>query len=184
MDLVAKIGYKILGFTMFKQIREYIGHPFEDKYTKEKTMLKYARMLVEVHIDGPFTEYIKFSNEKDILLRQKVHYECLPITCTYCKMFGHTQELYKTKDTSRKEWRVKTHMHTPAPARQPEQQATNGTEGFQLVQKHSAKGAKSTIEQRVEATPVANSFNILLEEEIMHNDPKGGRVGEAASSYG
>ena len=84
-------------------------------------MLKYARMLVEMHIDGPFSEYIEFANEKDILLRQKVHYEWLPIKCTYYKMFGHTQELYKKKDTSRKEWRIKTQEHTPVIALQPEQ---------------------------------------------------------------
>ncbi|KAJ8419297.1 hypothetical protein Cgig2_013320 [Carnegiea gigantea] len=119
-----------LGF--IPQIKEYARHPFEDRQVhKRETMLKYARMLVEMHIDGPFLEYIEFANEKDILLRQKVHYEWLPIKCTYCKMFGHTQELCKKNDTSRKEWRVKTYMHTLAPTPQPEQQATDDTEGFQ-----------------------------------------------------
>jgi len=104
-------------------------------------MLKYARMLVEMHIDGPFPEYIEFANEKDILLRQKVHYEWLPLKCTYCKMFGYTHENCKKRDNSKKEWRVKTHTNVRAPALQPEKQVTADTEGFQLVQKHSAKYA-------------------------------------------
>ena len=56
------------------KIRSVLGIPLKtDKYTKEKIMLKYARMLVKMHIDGPFPEYIEFANEKDLLLRQKVH---------------------------------------------------------------------------------------------------------------
>ena len=99
-----------------------LGIPLRtDKYRKGKTMLKYARMLVEMHIDGPFPEFIEFANEKDVLLRQKVQYEWLPIKCTYCKMFEHTQELCKKKNTARKEWRIKTQEHTPVIALQPGQ---------------------------------------------------------------
>jgi len=58
-------------------------------------------------IGGSFAEYIEFANEKEVLIRQKVIYEWLPLKCTYCKMFGHTHETYKKKENPRKEWSVK-----------------------------------------------------------------------------
>ena len=84
-----------------------------DKYTKEKTMLNYVRLLVQMHIDGPFPEYIEFANEKDVLIRQKVHHEWKPTKCTYCKMFGYTLEQRKKKNHTKKEWRVKAQVPPP-----------------------------------------------------------------------
>lgn len=46
-----------------------------DRYTKDKMMIKYARMLIEMPLDGQFPDYIKFSNEEEVLIRQQVHYE-------------------------------------------------------------------------------------------------------------
>lgn len=31
-----------------------------DKYTKDKVMLKYARVLIDMPLEGPIREYIKF----------------------------------------------------------------------------------------------------------------------------
>jgi len=55
-------------------------------------MLKNARLLVEIPLEGHFPEYIEFANEKDIIIRQKVVYEWRPIKCTQYRMFGHTRE--------------------------------------------------------------------------------------------
>ena len=79
-----------------------------DKYTKEKLMLKYARLLVEIPLEGNFPEFIEFANEKNVLIRQKVIYEWLPTKCSYCKMYGHTHEICRKKPTPRQEWRVVT----------------------------------------------------------------------------
>ncbi|KAJ8434330.1 hypothetical protein Cgig2_010947 [Carnegiea gigantea] len=57
-----------------------------DKYTKEKSMLKYARLLVEIPLEGNFSNFIVFSNKKDVIIRQKVVYEWKPIKCTHCKI--------------------------------------------------------------------------------------------------
>ena len=35
-------------------------------------MLKYARLLVEMPLEGKFPYYIEFANEKGVLIRQKV----------------------------------------------------------------------------------------------------------------
>ena len=37
-----------------------------DKHTKGKSMLKYARLMVEMSLEGQFPEYIEFANEKGI----------------------------------------------------------------------------------------------------------------------
>ena len=76
------------------------------RYTKDKIMLKYARLLVEMPLDGSFPEYIEFANEKDVLIRQRVVYEWLPIKCSHYSMFGHTQDVCRKKEFQRKEWRL------------------------------------------------------------------------------
>ena len=63
-----------------------------DKYTKDKTLLRYARLLIEISLDGSFPEYIEFANEKGVMIRQRVKHEWLPIKCSTYKMFGHNTE--------------------------------------------------------------------------------------------
>ena len=54
-----------MGDTKLKQDRECTGISLKtDKYTKEKSMLKYARLMVEMPLDGEFPDYIEFANEK------------------------------------------------------------------------------------------------------------------------
>ena len=94
-------------------------------------------MLVEMSLEGQFPEFIEFANEKGVPIRQMIHYEWLPIKCTYCKMFGHSLEDCRKKDPQRKEWRVRI---TPAQQDQTAQQASitshEEEEGFQLVTRH------------------------------------------------
>ncbi|KAJ8419310.1 LOW QUALITY PROTEIN: hypothetical protein Cgig2_009221 [Carnegiea gigantea] len=55
------------------KIGSILGIPLKtDKYTKEKSMLRYARLLVEMQLEGQFLEYIEFANDKNVLIRQKV----------------------------------------------------------------------------------------------------------------
>ncbi|KAJ8430484.1 hypothetical protein Cgig2_021730 [Carnegiea gigantea] len=55
------------------KIGSTLGIPLKaDKYTKDKSMLRYARLLVEMQLEGQFSEYIKFANEKNVPIRQKV----------------------------------------------------------------------------------------------------------------
>ena len=79
-----ELDFEYWGTQCLSKLGSMLGIPLKTyKYTKERTMLKYARLLVEMHIAGPFLEYIEFANEKDILIRQRVIYECLPLKCTY-----------------------------------------------------------------------------------------------------
>ena len=51
-------------------------------------MLKFARLLIEMSLEDPFPEWIEFINDNDILIRQEVSYDWLPIKCTYYRMLG------------------------------------------------------------------------------------------------
>ncbi|KAJ8421919.1 hypothetical protein Cgig2_025305 [Carnegiea gigantea] len=63
------------------KIGSMLGFPLKtDKYTKQKSTLRYARLLVEMSLDGQFPDYIEFANEKGA----KVIYEWLPLKCTQC----------------------------------------------------------------------------------------------------
>ena len=98
------LDIKYWGLQSLSKLGSLLGIPLKtEKYTKEKTMLKYARLLVEMPIDGSFPEYIEFANEKEVLIRQKVIYEWLPLKCSYYKMFGHAHETCKKKENPRKE---------------------------------------------------------------------------------
>ncbi|KAJ8427211.1 hypothetical protein Cgig2_015423 [Carnegiea gigantea] len=81
-----------------------------DMYTKEKSMLRYARLLIEVPMEGPFPEYIEFFNEYGTLIRQQVIFEWKPSKCDHCGMFGHLEDACRKKQP-RKEWRPINKMH-------------------------------------------------------------------------
>ena len=91
-------------------------------------------------MDGNFPEYIEFANEKDILIRQRVKYEWLPINCSHCRMFGHTQDVYRKKDTQKKEWRVRVQLeHQEHHEQQEQREPQDREEGFQRATKHSLR---------------------------------------------
>ncbi|KAJ8438217.1 hypothetical protein Cgig2_011579 [Carnegiea gigantea] len=80
------------------KIGSSLGIPIKtDKYTKEKTMLKYARLLTEIQIKVDFPEFIEFINEHNVVMRQRVEYEWEPTRCSHCKMFGHKVEECRKK---------------------------------------------------------------------------------------
>ena len=84
---------KYWGLQSLSKIGSMLGIPLKtDKYTKEKSKLKYARLLVEMPLEGYFPDYIEFANEKNVIIRQKVVYEWVPLKCFHYIMFGHTQE--------------------------------------------------------------------------------------------
>jgi len=52
-----------------------------DKYTKNKDYLHYARMLIEVPIEGPF--------HSGVLVKQRITFEWKPVKCNQCQQIGH-----------------------------------------------------------------------------------------------
>ena len=76
-----------------------------DKYTKHKTFLKYARILIEIKLEHTLPKYIDFVNAHNVVVRQKVEYEWKPIRCDFCKMYGHLKDDCRKKPKTRTEWR-------------------------------------------------------------------------------
>ena len=101
-----ELDLKYWGQASLSKIGSLIGQPLKtDKYTAEKSRLNYARLLIDVPLDGAFPNYVEFFNEKETLVRQTVKYEWLPTKCNHCGMFGHLEENCKKKQAPKKVWR-------------------------------------------------------------------------------
>ncbi|KAJ8432404.1 hypothetical protein Cgig2_010006 [Carnegiea gigantea] len=94
------------GLESLSKIRSIIGTRIKtDRYAKAKIMIKYARLLIEVALEGPFLDCIELFNENEVLIKQQVKYEWSPTKCSHCHMFGHEKASYKKKGGAMKEWR-------------------------------------------------------------------------------
>ncbi|KAJ8434397.1 hypothetical protein Cgig2_014244 [Carnegiea gigantea] len=86
------LDIKYWGLSSLSKICSVLRIPIKmDRYTKEKTWIRCARVLIDISIEGPFPESVEFINELGVLVRQPVHYEWVPIKCQHCGMFGHDE---------------------------------------------------------------------------------------------
>jgi len=96
------LDVKFCGSENLSKIGSILGIPLmRDEYTRDKSMIKYARLLIDISLDGQFPDYIEFFNEHETLVRQQVVYEWKPIKCFHYKMFGHEESHCKKKHRSR-----------------------------------------------------------------------------------
>ncbi|XP_074305014.1 uncharacterized protein LOC141639943 [Silene latifolia] len=63
-----------------------------DDLTVDRTLLGFARIMVEVEVDQKFPDKITFVDEMGQNVTVLVEYDWLPITCTKCKGIGHTEK--------------------------------------------------------------------------------------------
>ena len=97
------LDIKYWGLGSLSKIGSLIGHPLKtDKYTADKSVLNYAKLLIDVPLDGPFPEYVEFFNEKVVLIRQPVKFEWLLSKCSFCGMFSHREEARRKKISNKK----------------------------------------------------------------------------------
>ena len=86
------VDIKFWGLESLSKIGSTLGIPIKsDRYTKEKSMIKYAKLMIEAPLEGPFPEYIEFFNDNEVLVRQQIKYEWLPLKCTHYHMFRHEE---------------------------------------------------------------------------------------------
>ena len=89
------------------KIRSTICIPIKtDKYPRDKEYIYYARMLIEVPLEGPFPKIIEFINDYGLVVKQRVHFEWKPTKCNHCLRFGHEGKDFRKKQGAIKEWRV------------------------------------------------------------------------------
>ena len=99
------LDIKYWGTRSLSKIGSMLGIPLKtDKFTKERSYLHYARLLIDMPISGPFPAYVEFFNDAEVLIRQEVVYEWFPTKCDHCSMFGHTGDVCRHKVTARREW--------------------------------------------------------------------------------
>ena len=116
------------------KIGSILGIPLKtDKFTKDKQVIRYARHLVDMQLDGPFPEYIDFFNEDRGLIRQQVSYEWIPTKCTHCAMLGHMEDVCKKKGIIRTEWRKKSQSPAQPSATLQREEHHHTTQTPQLV---------------------------------------------------
>jgi len=62
-------------------------------------------VLIDIELEGPFPDYVDFINDKDIVMREQIKYELMPLKCNHWNMYGHTEMEYIKKAEPRQEWR-------------------------------------------------------------------------------
>lgn len=99
-----QLDQQFWGAPSLSKIGSLIGRPLKtDKPTKERSVLGYARLLIEVKIGATLPDEVDIADEYGVLQKQKVIYEWNPVKCAHCKMFGHEEG--RKKQQVRQVWR-------------------------------------------------------------------------------
>ncbi|XP_062100395.1 uncharacterized protein LOC133806291 [Humulus lupulus] len=86
------LGLQYWGTKCLSALVSTLGKPIlVDKVTKDRSMMQFARVLVEIDIADEVPKSIQFLNERGQLMEQFVEFEWLPTQCKICKVFGHTE---------------------------------------------------------------------------------------------
>ncbi|XP_062106727.1 uncharacterized protein LOC133818056 [Humulus lupulus] len=68
-----------------------VGKPLlVDKFTRERSRVQFARVLVEMEITDDPPRSLQFVNEYGQIIEQGIEYEWLPTKCKTCSGFGHS----------------------------------------------------------------------------------------------
>ncbi|XP_062103641.1 uncharacterized protein LOC133814732 [Humulus lupulus] len=85
------LGLQYWGSKCLSALVSTIGKPIMvDKFTRERTRVQFARIMVEMEITDNPPRTIQFLNEHGQLIEQGVDYEWLPVNCKTCAGFGHS----------------------------------------------------------------------------------------------
>ncbi|XP_062093710.1 uncharacterized protein LOC133799723 [Humulus lupulus] len=90
------LGLQYWGVNCLSALVSTIGTPIMvDKVTKARTMIKFARILVDMEIAKNLPMHIHYLNERGQILEQPIEYEWLPTKCSNCKKLGHATAVCK-----------------------------------------------------------------------------------------
>lgn len=102
-----KLDLRFWGGRGLSKVASLLGKPIKaDKHTKEKKLVNYARVLIEIDITKEIPEKVTFVDEFGDFIEQKVECEWKPIKYTKCKMF--VLEEAQCRKGVRREWVRKT----------------------------------------------------------------------------
>ncbi|KAJ8428194.1 hypothetical protein Cgig2_031471 [Carnegiea gigantea] len=151
------LDVKYWGMKSLSKIRSLLGIPIKtDRYTNERTLLRYSRVLIDILLADDFPEYVEFANDKDVLIRQSVVYEWKSFKCSHCMMFGHQEDGCRRKHRIRQEWRP---IQSTVPSNQPIPSTLQAPdeEGFVNVTRRNTVSQLQSTEPV--ATPTVNHFS-------------------------
>ncbi|XP_021731006.1 uncharacterized protein LOC110697913 [Chenopodium quinoa] len=87
------LDLKFWGREALMKIAGLIGKPIKtDKITALKKRIAYARIMIEVAVNGEFPEFIEFFDENGNRIKQAVQFEWKPVECHMCKGMGHVEQ--------------------------------------------------------------------------------------------
>ena len=70
------LDIKYWGMANLSKLRSTLGIPIKtDQFIRDKTMLNYARLLIDIPIKGDFPSFIDFINDHDVAMRVQLEYE-------------------------------------------------------------------------------------------------------------
>ncbi|XP_062103597.1 uncharacterized protein LOC133814683 [Humulus lupulus] len=85
------LGLQYWGSKCLSAFVSTIGKPIMvDKFTRERSRVQFARILVEVEITDNPPRIMHYLNEQGQLTEQGVDYEWLPVKCKTCSGYGHS----------------------------------------------------------------------------------------------
>ncbi|XP_062114042.1 uncharacterized protein LOC133825062 [Humulus lupulus] len=85
------LGLQYWGSKCLSALVSTIGKPLlVDKFTKERSRVQFARVLVEMEITDNPPRSFQFINEYGQVVEQSIEYEWLPTKCKSCSGFGHS----------------------------------------------------------------------------------------------
>ncbi|XP_062080831.1 uncharacterized protein LOC133785627 [Humulus lupulus] len=85
------LGFQYWGSKCLSALVSMIGKPIMvDKFTRERSRVQFARVLVEMNITDNPPRIIQYLNEHGQLIEQGVDYEWLPVKCKTCLGYGHS----------------------------------------------------------------------------------------------
>ncbi|XP_062105753.1 uncharacterized protein LOC133817291 [Humulus lupulus] len=85
------LGFQYWGSKCLSALVSTLGKPIMvDKFTRERSRVQFARIMVEMEITDNPPRTIQYLNEHGQLIEQGVEYEWLPVKCKTCVGFGHS----------------------------------------------------------------------------------------------
>ncbi|KAJ8423908.1 hypothetical protein Cgig2_003671 [Carnegiea gigantea] len=161
------LDIKYWSMDILNKLESVLGIPIKtDKHTKERSMIQYACMLIDIPLTGDFPEFIEFINEVDLVVRQPVKYEWKPTKCEHRQMFGHTLQNCRKRNKTKMVWReVAKGNATSSDAAHHNPLSPGYQEDFiKVSEKHIARSPR-----RIDAEEQAltqNHFQALIKQEV------------------
>ncbi|XP_062080248.1 uncharacterized protein LOC133785006 [Humulus lupulus] len=167
------LGLQYWGTKCLSALMSTIGIPIlVDKVTKDRSMMQFARVLVEVEITETIPKSIQFLNEKGQLMEQLLEFEWLPTQCKECRVFGHSEMMCNRKQ--KETWRQKSRNEEEETKQDPkeQQQVTKGKEittgGSDIGQQKT--DAREVNESQELSKPPSNLAKSIQKDELVIRD--------------